>query len=363
MFNNKLIDWELDNGVFLPMIFDVPRNQFYDNVLRDKVQGRECIDVGFGTGLLSLLALKHGATHITAYEFTYERFQLGLHIIKSLGLTDKITLLNERFSDSTYAKFQDQNPVVFHEVIDYNIWKEGVAPLYSGPFELLPRTVGCDFYYVPLELHEYYKFSKRSEKEILWSDFYNAVKIDGWPEDPALSDIPALPEFVQQEITRRCRQIRSVVVKPNLTVDLEFGVELPQSYCNLIDSLSKEYFNNILTSPIESVALGAELDEYRALLRRGTKIANYEVSHNATTACPLIIDTKVNVPGTRGLILPEYYLRHDEHRLWVSPSDQNPKSHWTQPSMFEIMLISGPVSNLTLRTYTNTGEVRAFEDV
>ena len=62
------IDWTIDDGINLPMINDFMRNQFYDNVLRNRVNDKHCLDIGFGTGLLSILALKHGAKSITAYE-------------------------------------------------------------------------------------------------------------------------------------------------------------------------------------------------------------------------------------------------------------------------------------------------------
>ena len=54
-------------GTPAKMLFDLPRNRYYDTILmqcRDQV----CADVGFGTGILTAIALYYGAKHVYAYE-------------------------------------------------------------------------------------------------------------------------------------------------------------------------------------------------------------------------------------------------------------------------------------------------------
>jgi predicted RNA methylase len=51
------VDFENHDGVYLSMLNDVARNQFYDQVLT-QVRDHDCVEIGFGTGLLSMLALK-----------------------------------------------------------------------------------------------------------------------------------------------------------------------------------------------------------------------------------------------------------------------------------------------------------------
>jgi hypothetical protein len=122
----KNIDWQNHNGVNLPMINDFVRNQFYDRILSRYVPGQDCVDIGFGTGLLSMIALKHGARHITAYESDTDRYLLGQTIINELGLNDQIELINEHF-DRNYH----QKSVTFSEIVDGNLWWEGLW--YSLP--------------------------------------------------------------------------------------------------------------------------------------------------------------------------------------------------------------------------------------
>jgi hypothetical protein len=115
------IDWHNHDGVNLGMINDFMRNQFYDRILSRYVKDQDCTDIGFGTGLLSMLALKHGARHIRAFESDYDRYQLGCEIIKQLNLTDWIELINERY-DHSYRP----TPVTFTETVNGNLWWEGL---------------------------------------------------------------------------------------------------------------------------------------------------------------------------------------------------------------------------------------------
>ena len=130
------IDWNKHDGVNLPMINDFMRNQFYDNVLRNRVKDKHCLDIGFGTGLLSILALKHGAKSITAYESDNNRYLLGCEIIKRLELENKITLIHNRYKHDDFDK-HDSN-VIFSETVGGGLWGEGI-------WNSFPRQSGIQF--------------------------------------------------------------------------------------------------------------------------------------------------------------------------------------------------------------------------
>lgn len=129
------INWKNDDGVFLPMINDVVRNRFYESIIEKEVNDRHCIDIGFGTGMLSLIALKHGAEMITAYEMNTDRFQLGKEIIQSLNLSEKITLVNEKFNYQTPV---DKECILISETVGTNLWSEGM-------FNTMPHEQGYSF--------------------------------------------------------------------------------------------------------------------------------------------------------------------------------------------------------------------------
>jgi hypothetical protein len=106
------------------MINDVPRNNFYNHILSQEVKNKKCLDIGFGTGLLSLLAIKNGAQHIIAYEKDANRVELGRHIIKELNLHNVIDL---RHGLASWQEIVDSKcEVVFHEILHQCLWAEGV---------------------------------------------------------------------------------------------------------------------------------------------------------------------------------------------------------------------------------------------
>lgn len=131
----KDINWKSDDGVFLPMLNDVARNTFYEQIIKPNVYKKHCVDIGFGTGLLSMIALKHGATHVTAYEVNETRYQLGQLIIKELGLQDCIDLIHDQYS---WQMPISKDSVIFSETAGPGIWGEGM-------WSTIPRTSGYTF--------------------------------------------------------------------------------------------------------------------------------------------------------------------------------------------------------------------------
>lgn len=133
----KNIDFYNHDGVNLPMINDFMRNQFYEAIFKERVAGQNCIDIGFGTGLLSILAIKHGAQKITAYESDLNRFYLGQTIIKQLGLENQIKLIHGRYNHSMLSSHENVT-TVFSEIVNGNLWNEGLI-------DSIPRSPGTKF--------------------------------------------------------------------------------------------------------------------------------------------------------------------------------------------------------------------------
>lgn len=131
-----MIDWQNHDGVRHSMICDYMRNQFYEDIIKDNVNGKTVLDIGFGTGILSILALKHGAKNIIAYEDNKDRFELGLEVIESCGLQEKIKLFNERYNWTMQDAIAPD--VVLTETVNGDLWWEGM-------WNNLPRTAGSLF--------------------------------------------------------------------------------------------------------------------------------------------------------------------------------------------------------------------------
>ncbi len=141
------IDWHNHDGVNFGMINDFMRNQFYDRVLARYVEGQYCTDIGFGTGLLSMLAIRHGAKHIRAFESDHDRFLLGCEIIHHLKLQNQIELINERYTHDC-----EPTPITFTETVNGNLWWEGLWNSLPKSSEtlLLPGTYFLEIWALPI---------------------------------------------------------------------------------------------------------------------------------------------------------------------------------------------------------------------
>jgi predicted RNA methylase len=89
----KTINWNgQDIGYDLLMINDRDRNQFFEAGLAN-VEGATILDIGAGTGILSAMAVAHGAKKVIAFERDVRKYELARHFVESAGLSEKIQLV------------------------------------------------------------------------------------------------------------------------------------------------------------------------------------------------------------------------------------------------------------------------------
>ena len=80
------------------MVTDAPRNEFYRKCIHKYCPGKVVIDVGCGTGLLSMMAARAGAAHVFAIEAS-PLASIAKRIIDENGLGDVVTVLAHRVED------------------------------------------------------------------------------------------------------------------------------------------------------------------------------------------------------------------------------------------------------------------------
>jgi len=68
------------------MLNDANRNKFYSDAMEGHVQGRCVVDIGAGSGLLSLMAAKHGASKVLAIEASADMVELALSAMASRSM-------------------------------------------------------------------------------------------------------------------------------------------------------------------------------------------------------------------------------------------------------------------------------------
>lgn len=89
----KDINWDGHTfGYSLLMINDVDRNQFYQKALGN-VQGKVVLDIGSGTGLLSVLAVMQGARKVYSFERNVGNYTIAKQFISQSGMEDRIELI------------------------------------------------------------------------------------------------------------------------------------------------------------------------------------------------------------------------------------------------------------------------------
>lgn len=106
------------------MINDPVRNSFYKKMLEKNVKDKRCLEIGFGTGLLSIMALEAGAKSIVAYEEDIETYNLGKYIVDKLQLENRITLIHDSISSTDFLDKHPDIDVVFTETINSTLWGE-----------------------------------------------------------------------------------------------------------------------------------------------------------------------------------------------------------------------------------------------
>lgn len=113
-----------DDGIFMPMINDTGRNQFYKRAIESTVAGKIVCDIGTGTGLLSILAVKAGASHVYAVEQDPGRAALAHSLFKQLNITDRVTVVEDNFLNTNIPA-----DIYVSETINTQIFGENIIEL------------------------------------------------------------------------------------------------------------------------------------------------------------------------------------------------------------------------------------------
>jgi len=134
-------------GLSFDMINDKERNLLYDNLIKNNVYNKTCTDIGFGSGILTLMCLHHGASHVYAYEPDKTTFDFGYEIISQFGLSHKVTFIND------YYDGKIKTDVTVFEQFSNNIWGEGLLSILNKipdntfiiPHKLTAKLVATKF--------------------------------------------------------------------------------------------------------------------------------------------------------------------------------------------------------------------------
>ena len=138
---------ELARAAFADMLHDSERNQFYYRGLKAAIdlkrsQGQpvHVLDIGTGTGLLSMMAAKIGADSITAIEEFMPMAKRAQKIIRDNGFAEQIKLVTKRSTGVKVGPNLDMERranILVTEVFDTELIGEGAISTFNHAHEHL----------------------------------------------------------------------------------------------------------------------------------------------------------------------------------------------------------------------------------
>ena len=128
--NLRELNSHILQGWHFPMLVDERRNEAFDQAIKSVVGSTDYVlDIGAGSGLLSMMAARAGAAKVVAVERIAELAEAATRIVAANGYADNITVLAKNSTDLVVGQDMDlQADVVVSEILDGGLLGEGVIP-------------------------------------------------------------------------------------------------------------------------------------------------------------------------------------------------------------------------------------------
>uniref|UniRef100_A0AAX7SIB8 Protein arginine N-methyltransferase n=1 Tax=Astatotilapia calliptera TaxID=8154 RepID=A0AAX7SIB8_ASTCA len=164
---------EIARSSYADMLHDHDRNKKYYEGIRAavaRVKARServiVLDIGTGTGLLSMMAITAGADFCYAVEVFKPMAEAAQCIVEKNGFSDKIKIINKHSTDVTVGPDGDMQVkanVLITELFDTELIGEGALPSYEHAHQNLMQE-RCEA--IP---HRATVYAQLVESELLWS--------------------------------------------------------------------------------------------------------------------------------------------------------------------------------------------------
>lgn len=176
---------EVANAGFGDMLHDWERNQKYFAALRKTIAemrtaGKEVhvLDIGTGTGILSMMALEAGADSVTACEAFLPMANCAEKILAANGAADKVRLIRKRSTDIQIGEDMPRKAnLLVAELLDTELIGEGAIGIYNHAHdELLTDDALC----IPARARCYAQVAQ-SPLAAQWNSLKSLANLDGEP--------------------------------------------------------------------------------------------------------------------------------------------------------------------------------------
>ncbi|KAJ6668749.1 hypothetical protein lerEdw1_012232 [Lerista edwardsae] len=138
----RVANWVVERWHFI-MLNDSNRNLLYQKAIQKAVQSgcRSILDIGTGTGILSMFAKQAGASSVYACELSKTMYELACEVLAANHLDGKIKLLHMKSLDIEIPKhISERVSLVVTETVDSGLFGEGIVESLIHAWEhlLLP---------------------------------------------------------------------------------------------------------------------------------------------------------------------------------------------------------------------------------
>ncbi len=159
MSASRIAAWHFD------MLADGSRNDAYDSALKAAVQkGDTVLDIGTGSGLLAMMAVRAGASKVTACELVPVLADVAIKVVKDNGLEHQINVIQKKSNALVIGEdMPEKADVLVSEILDTAIVGEGVIPSLRHALQNLVKPgakvipAGADFRAVLIETKEHHR--------------------------------------------------------------------------------------------------------------------------------------------------------------------------------------------------------------
>lgn len=159
VITSEVVPWHF------PMMNDTVRNDAYEKALKSALQnGGVVLDIGSGSGLLAMMAARHGATKVTTCEEVSMVAEKAKIIIQRNGFDDQIQVINKLSTNLIVGKdYPERADILVTEIFDNGLLGENalVAIEHARKHLLKPNAqlipAGARVYAMCIESSEIYK--------------------------------------------------------------------------------------------------------------------------------------------------------------------------------------------------------------